>query len=96
MENAVWNTVVSKRGQETQFPAALRNINCGYLAYQIETYHKSKNKFYDGSATLKMTGNDCKLLEDNCKKLVEYFLKVIQKHVLWETEYYKPNLYYTN
>lgn len=32
--------IVSKRGQETQLPAALRNINCGYLAYQIETYHK--------------------------------------------------------
>ena len=24
-----------------------------------------------------MIGNDCKLLEDNCKKLIEHFFKVI-------------------
>ncbi|KAK3701240.1 hypothetical protein QZH41_003202 [Actinostola sp. cb2023] len=60
--------IVSKRGQESAIPAALRSIRCGYLAYQIESYQKSKNMYYDGSVTLKMTGNDCKLLERNCKK----------------------------
>ena len=32
--------IVSKRGQETQLPAAIRDIHCGYLAYQIEAYYK--------------------------------------------------------
>lgn len=46
--------------------------------YINQVFLCSKNKFYDGSSTLKMTGNDCKLLEDNCKKLIEHFLKVQQ------------------
>jgi hypothetical protein len=32
--------ILSKRGQESEIPVALRAINCGYLAYQIESYRK--------------------------------------------------------
>ncbi|XP_065659138.1 uncharacterized protein LOC136083609 [Hydra vulgaris] len=53
---------------------AFRNIGCTYLAYQIEQYFKSKKKNYDGSETLKIIGNDCKLLESNIDTFLNSFL----------------------
>ncbi|XP_066930041.1 uncharacterized protein [Clytia hemisphaerica] len=57
--------VVNKRKMDQNIPAALKKIGCGYLAYQMEQYFNSKKKFYDGSKSLKMIGNDCRLLEEN-------------------------------
>ena len=68
--------VIDKRGQTALIPTALREIGCGYLAYQYESYLKCKGKQYDGSSTLKMIGNDCKLIESNIHKFLVIFLKL--------------------
>ena len=70
-----FNLINNKRDQEHLIPDGLRSISCGYLAYQYESYFKSKGKQYDGSATLKMIGNDCKLIELNIKKFLSVFIK---------------------
>ncbi|XP_066933511.1 uncharacterized protein [Clytia hemisphaerica] len=67
--------VVSKRKMEHLIPSVLRKIGCGYLAYQLEQYHKSNKKQYDGSDKLKMIGNDCKLLEENVDALLDTFIR---------------------
>uniref|UniRef100_A0A7M5WU97 Uncharacterized protein n=2 Tax=Clytia hemisphaerica TaxID=252671 RepID=A0A7M5WU97_9CNID len=71
--------IISKRGQEDQITTALRHIQLDYLAYQIECYHKSKKKMYDGSDTLKMIGNDCKIFEMNIDKFLDVFIKKGEK-----------------
>lgn len=40
-------------------------------------YHSlfSKKKHYDGSETLKMIGNDCKILENNIDTFLDVFVK---------------------
>ena len=67
--------LINKRGQENLIPDGLRAISCDYLAYQYESYFKSKGKQYDGSSTLRMIGNDCKLIELNIKKFLSVFIK---------------------
>ena len=52
-------------------------IDCNYIALQFESYHKSKNKYYDTS--LKMIGSDCKQLELNIDKFISTFLGPNQK-----------------
>ena len=68
-------SVIDKRKQEKLIPEALRTISCGYLACQYESYFKSKGKQYDGSATLKMIGNDCQLIEIDIRKFITLFLQ---------------------
>ena len=36
----------------------------------------SKQKFYDGNESLKMTGEDCRMLEENIAKFVQHLLQV--------------------
>ena len=54
---------------------ALRSVGCHYMAYQMQAYVKAKGKYYDGSTTLRMTGNDCKRLEAGIEKFVFSFLR---------------------
>ena len=44
----------------------------------------SKKKAYDGSETLKMVGNDCKILESNIDSFLDTF--VTEKNDCWESE----------
>ncbi|XP_066917770.1 uncharacterized protein [Clytia hemisphaerica] len=67
--------IISKRNQESLIPVALRKIGCTYIAFQIESYFKSKKKHYDGSEKLKMIGNDCKLLESNIDTFLNEFVE---------------------
>jgi len=69
---------------DSLIPPALRKIGCGYLAYQLEQYHKSKKKCYDGSSTLKMIGNDCKLIELNIDVFLDNFISK-DKGETWES-----------
>nr|XP_047142024.1 uncharacterized protein LOC124816524 isoform X2 [Hydra vulgaris] len=66
--------VINKRNMDSRIGKAFRNIGCTYLAYQIEQCFKSKKKNYDGSETLKIIGNDCKLLELNIDTFLNSFL----------------------
>ena len=50
--------IISKRNQESLLTVALRKIGCFYLSFQLDCYMKSKKKYYDGSESLKMLGND--------------------------------------
>ena len=50
---------------------ALRSAGCDYMAFQMESYYASKKKYYDGSDTLRMTGEDCRTLELNIGKFVQ-------------------------
>ena len=77
--------LIDKRGQTNLIPIALRAISCGYLAYQYESYLKCKGKQYDGSSTLKMIGNDCKLIEQNIQKFLVVFLK-LDVNETWESK----------
>ncbi|XP_066925516.1 uncharacterized protein [Clytia hemisphaerica] len=70
---------VTKRNQTHLIPVALRKIGCTYLAFQIESYHNSKNKSYDGSDTLKMIGNDCKLMEQNIDTFLNVFVEELNQ-----------------
>ena len=45
----------------------LRNV------YHFLLYLFSKKKYYDGSSTLKIIGNDCKLLEENIDVFLDTF-----------------------
>ena len=76
--------IISKRNQESLLTVALRKIGCFYLSFQLDCYMKSKKKYYDGSESLKMIGNDCKLLEDN----IDVFLNVFvdDRQDTWESE----------
>ena len=67
--------VIQRRNQGNLKSTGFKNIGCTYLAFQFEAYLKSKNKYYDGSATLKMIGEDCKQLEENIEKFVLTFLR---------------------
>ena len=77
--------MVNKRNQENLIPEALRAIGCTYLAYQSESYFKCKGKNYDGSSSLKMIGNDCKLIELNMKKFLTTFIKADSKEI-WNSK----------
>lgn len=80
--------VVNKRNQENLIPEALRAIGCTYLAYQYESYFKCKGKHYDGSSSLKMIGNDCKLIELNMEKFLTTFIKANSKET-WNSKYFE-------
>ena len=41
------------------------------MAFQMERYLKSKDKRYDGNGQIRMTGEDCRLLELNIGKFVQ-------------------------
>ena len=45
--------------------------------------YQSKKKSYDGSETLKMIGNDCKIMEENIDTFLFTFLKPGE---VWESE----------
>ena len=49
-------------------------MGCQYMAFQLESYFKTKGKLYDGSATLRLTGNDCRTLEENIQSFCQSFL----------------------
>ena len=53
---------------------ALRQMGCQYMVFQLESYFKTKGKLYDGSATLRLTGNDCRTLEENIQSFCQTFL----------------------
>jgi len=76
--------IVNKREMDSLIRSALRKIGCGYLAYQLEQYHKSKKKCYDGSSTLKMIGNDCKMIESNIDVFLDTFISK-DKGETWES-----------
>ena len=44
----------------------------------------SKKKAYDGSETLKMIGNDCKILENNIDSFLDVFVK--KRNDSWKSE----------
>ena len=72
----LWKCTVSlakMKNQEERIAIALRKIGCKYLAYQMESYYKSKGKYYDGSDTLRMTGNDCKKFEEGVTLFIAAF-----------------------
>ena len=71
----VIHTFTKTRSQEHRIAPALRKIGCHYIALQCEAYFKSKGKFYDGSKTLKPTGNDCKRLEEKINAFTRVFLQ---------------------
>ena len=66
--------IIERRGQSGKIASSLREIGCHFLALQHESYLKSKNKYYDGSPTLKMVGRDCQIIEQNVDKLFQSFL----------------------
>ena len=63
--------VVSARKQSELLGPALRIAGCDYMAFQMDSYFSSKKKYYDGSAKLRMTGEDCRNLELNIRKFVQ-------------------------
>jgi len=69
--------VVTSRNQCHLLTAALRSAGCDYMAFQVECYFASKNKVYDGSDTLRMTGEDCRMLEQNIDKFVQVCSKFL-------------------
>ena len=77
MHRQFWKIIHSftkSRKQETLIVPALKKIGCFYMAFQMESYVKTKGKQYDGSTTLRLTGNDCKRLEDNIDRFIETFI----------------------
>ena len=76
--------IISKRKQESLFTVALRKVGCFYLSFRLDCYIKSKKKHYDGSESLKMIGNDCKLLEENIDVFLDVF--VTDRGDSWESE----------
>ena len=71
----VVNSVSKSRKQDDLVVPALKKIGCHYLAYTMNHCYKSKGKYYDGSTTLRMTGNDCKRLEAGISTFLATFLK---------------------
>lgn len=63
--------VISVRDQCSLLADALRAAGCDYMAYQVKSFYESKKKYYDGSETMKVTGEDCRLLEENIDKFVQ-------------------------
>ena len=63
--------VCSARNQQQLLTAALRAAGCRYMAIQVESFFASKKKHYDCNDHIKMTGEDCRLLEANIGKFVE-------------------------
>jgi len=53
-----------------------------YVTYYFPYIRKKKN--YDGSASLKMIGNDCKTIEDNIDTFLSTFIE--DKNSTWEAE----------
>ena len=70
----VIHSVTKARSQEELVVPALRRIGCNYLAFQLKSYLQSKGKYYDGSSTMRMTGNDCKRLEAGATTFLSTFL----------------------
>ena len=68
------HSVAKARNQEELIVPALKKIGCHYLAFQMKSYCNCKGKHYDGSSTMRMTGNDCKRLEANVEAFVSTFL----------------------
>ena len=68
------------RKQSDLLGAALRAARCHYMAFQMDCYFQSKNKYYDGNEKLRMTGEDCRLLEININKFVQ--VTVVVKNIL--------------
>ena len=68
------HSVAKARNQEELIVPALKKIGCHYLAFQMKSYFNCKGKHYDGSSTMRMTGNDCKRLEANVEAFVSTFL----------------------
>ena len=62
------------RQQEHLIIPFLRQMGCQYMAFQLERYFKTKGKLYDGSATLRLTGNDCRTLEEDIQSFCQSFL----------------------
>ena len=71
---AIFN-FASSRNQIDLIPKALKRVGCYYMAHQMVCYQKAKGKCYDGSTTLRQTGNDCKRLEANISNFLKVFLK---------------------
>jgi len=69
------HSFAKSRKQEEVVVPALRKIGCNYMAFQMESYNMTKGKEYDGSANLRLTGNDCKRLEDSVDRFCEFFLR---------------------
>ena len=67
--------VILMRKQEELVFSAFKAIDCNYLAYQLKCYYNAKSKYYDGSDTLKMIGEDCKQMERNIEKFISVFLR---------------------
>ena len=63
------------REQEHIVAPALRRIGCHYMAFQMESYCKSKGKGYDGSNSLWFAGNGCKKLEKGIHKFCSLFIR---------------------
>ena len=62
------------RKQEDLIISALRKMGCQYMAFQLESYLKTKGKFYDGSAMFRLTENDCCKLEENIDSFRNVFV----------------------
>ena len=71
------HTFTKARRQEHLLPAILRQLGCHYMAFQLESYVRSKGKTFDGSATLRFTGNDCKKLEEGVDYFCNFFCSSI-------------------
>ncbi|XP_066932109.1 uncharacterized protein [Clytia hemisphaerica] len=80
----VLHRTIMARKQEQLIAPALRKIGCHYLAFQLDSYFKSKKKYYDGSETLRMIGNDCKLFEDNIDTFLNVF--IAERNQSWNDE----------
>ena len=74
----MWQHVFNILHDRKQLPlvaGAFISIGCHYLGHQHETYFQSKQKYYDGSSTLKMIGQDCKEMEAQIDKILSKFLR---------------------
>ena len=65
--------VITTRNQAHLLAKGLQAARCQYMAFQVESYFRSLKKNYDGNEKIKMTGEDCRLLELNVRKFVEVF-----------------------
>lgn len=70
-------SITKSRKAEHLIVPALKKIGCHYLAFQMKSYYTSKGKYYDGSTTMRMTGNDCKRLEANIDTFLQTFLDTV-------------------
>ena len=61
---------IINRQQTLKIFEAFKSIGCCYLAMQMEAYYNKKSKYYDGSQSLKMIGEDCKKMEKIYKNLL--------------------------